>query len=129
MAIEGLSIRPYLDHNFHERIGLALRRAGFDVVIAKEVGNEALSDEEHLEWATEHCRTVLAHDRVDFTKLNLEWALEGRPHGGIIISVAPPEIPYREVIARLFRFLDAITADEVVSNLFWLNEIWATSRL
>jgi hypothetical protein len=128
VAIEGLSIRPYLDHHFHEWIGLALRRAGFDVVIAKEVGNERLSDEQHLEWATEHRRTVLTHDRVDFTRLNLSWALQGRPHGGIIISLAAPQIPYREVITRLLRFLDAVTADEVANNLFWLNETWATPR-
>jgi hypothetical protein len=124
VAIEGLSIRPYLDHNFHERIGLAVRRAGFDVVIAKEVGNEGLSDEDHLRWATEHRRTVLTYDRVDFTNLNLEWALRGQPHGGIVVSVAPPAIPVREVLARLLRVLDTVTADEITSNLFWLDETW-----
>ena len=128
MAIEGLSIRPYLDHNFHERIGLALRRVGFDVAIAKELGHERFSDEEHLAWASDHRRAVLTYDRVDFMKLNLNWVLSGQPQSGIIVSVAPPEIPYREVLARLLRLLDAVTADEIANNLIWLDETWAAPR-
>lgn len=128
MAIAGLSIRPYLDHNFHERIGLALRREGFDVVIAKEVGHAAFSDEQHLEWATDHGRTVLTYDRKDFLILNREWTVRSRTHGGIIISVAPPEIPFREVLSRLLRLLDMVSAEEIAGNLFWLNEAWATPR-
>ena len=101
---------------------------GFDVAIAKELGHERFTDEEHLAWASEHRRAVLTYDRVDFMKLNLGWALSGQPHGGIIVSIAPPEIPYLEVLARLLRLLDAVTADGIANNLIRLDETWTAPR-
>jgi hypothetical protein len=48
-AIEGLSIRPYLDNNIHLWIAADLRNRGFDSVHSLELGHDDFSDEAHLE--------------------------------------------------------------------------------
>jgi hypothetical protein len=128
VAIEGLSIRPYLDHNFQEQIGFALRREGFDVVIAREIGHERLSDEDHLRWATARGRTVLTHDKVDFTTLNQAWAERGENHAGIVICKATPQLAFREILSRLLNVLNSVTADEMTNRLLWLDESRADPR-
>lgn len=128
MAIPGLSLSLYFDHNFDERIGLAVRRASYDIVIAREVDNERLSDEEHLRWATAHGRTIVTYDRGDFRKLNTEWAERGDVHAGIIIVLAPPRLGFRETFARLINVLETVIADEMPGQLLWLNESWSPNR-
>jgi predicted nuclease of predicted toxin-antitoxin system len=119
-----LWIRPYLDHNVHPWIADDLRRRGFDVVFAREVGNAAAADEEHLRWATDHGRTVFTYDRRDFPRLHRDWRIRGEMHAGIIVSVAPPELPASEMLRRLRHLLDSITADEMVGQIEWLDARW-----
>lgn len=128
MAVEGLSIRPYLDHNFDEQIGFALRREAFDIVITHEVGNERLSDEDHLRWATPHGRTVLTHDKVDFTILNQSWVDRGEDPAGIIVCKAMPQLSFREILSRPLNVLNNVTADEMINRLLWLDESWSEPR-
>jgi hypothetical protein len=124
VAVEGLWIRLYFDHNAHLWLAEAVRRHGFEVIVAKDVGNAAASDEEHLRWATAHGRALFTYDRNDFPRLNEEWHARGESHAGIIVSVAPPELPPSTVLRRLLCLLDAIAADEIVNRLFWLNPRW-----
>ena len=124
MAAEELWLRLYFDHNAHLWLAEAVRRHGIDAVVAKDVGNAAAADEEHLRWATEHGRTVFTFDRNDFPRLNEEWQARGEPHAGIIVSVAPPELPAPAVLRRLLRLLDTVTADEMANRLLWLNQRW-----
>jgi predicted nuclease of predicted toxin-antitoxin system len=126
VAIEGLWIRPYLDHNVHLWLADALRCEGYDIVVAREVGNARASDEEHLRWATERGRTVVTYDRTDFPRLNRQWRTDAQTHAGIIVSVAPPRLPASVVVRRLLRVLDAVTADEMVNRLLWLDHTWDT---
>lgn len=93
-------------------------------MVAHEVGNARASDEEHLRWATEHGRTVVTYDRDDFPRLNREWRSQGRTHAGIIVAVAPPRVSASVVVRRLRRLLDQVTADEMVSQLRWLDHTW-----
>lgn len=62
MAVEGLSARLYFDHHVDPRLAIDLRRYGFDVTFAREVGKERATDEEHLRWATEQGRVVATFD-------------------------------------------------------------------
>lgn len=121
MTLAELLIRLYLDHNAHPWLATDLRRYGYDVVFADEVGNARLSDEDQLHWATAHRRTVFTYDRVDYWLLAREWAQRGEPHAGIIISLAPPVLPYREIVDRLLHFLDTVTADEIFDQVRWLD--------
>ena len=124
MAVAGLSIRPFFDHNVHTWFAPDLRRAGFDVVHAKEVGNDRASDEEHLLWATRQGRTVVTYDRDDFPILAQRWAEQGLDHAGIILAIAPPVISAGLVLRRLHAFLDTVSADEMVNQVRWLDGSW-----
>jgi hypothetical protein len=126
VAIEGLSIRLYADHNFDDRFSVDLRRHDFDMVLAREVGNQMLSDEHHLVWTTEHGRVVLTHDLRDFVPLAKAWAFAGREHGGVILSAQPGEsISYGILLRRLLRLLETVTADEMVNRVEWLDHRWS----
>ncbi len=74
MVVEGLSLKLYADHNLDDRFSVDLRRDGFDMVLAREVGNQRLSDDEHLVWSTAHNRVILTHDRKDFIPL-AKWSI------------------------------------------------------
>jgi predicted nuclease of predicted toxin-antitoxin system len=89
VAVEGLSIRLYLDHNAHERFAVDVRRAGFEVVLSRDVGNAMASDPIQLEWAKATGCCLLTHDFDDFPELARRWAAEGRDHAGIILSLQP----------------------------------------
>ena len=129
MAIEGLSIRLYADHNLDDRFSVDLRGHGFDIVLAREVGNEQLSDEDHLAWAAAHGRAILTHDLKDFVPLARAWYRAGHEHGGVILSAQPGEdISYGELLRRLLRLLDTLTADDMVNRVEWLNRRWSSEE-
>lgn len=117
-------MRIYFDHHVHERSAVDLRRHRYDVVVAKDVGNERLSDETHLKWATEHGRVVPTSDFDDFPDLADQWFLEGRAHAGIILLEQPGRISYGRLLRRLLRLLDTLTADDMVNRVEWLNQRW-----
>jgi hypothetical protein len=125
VAIAGLSIRLYHDHNFHERFAIDLRRQEFDLVTAREMGHELLSDEEHLSWATEQTRVLITHDLRDFVPLARKWNFEGRHHAGIILSEQPGLTAYGVLLRRLLRLLDTLTADDMIDRVERLNSRWS----
>ena len=126
MAIEGLSILIYLDHNVDPLLAKDARKAGYDAVAAVEVGNAALEDVDQLAWATSRSRCILTHDYDDFPKLATDWFHQGRDHAGIILCRQPPDIAYGEMLRRLLRLLDTLTADEMVNRVEWLDSRWST---
>lgn len=126
MAIPGLSIRLYFDHNGSHRLANDLRNAGFDVVTAAEVGNSLFADPEHLQWATNHGRCIFTHDLDDFPILAVEWAHARQEHAGIIVALQPPRLPYGEMLRRMVRLLDTLTAEDLTSRLEWLDRRWSS---
>ncbi len=127
MAIAGLSLGLYLDHNVDAVLADDLRRRGFDAVRAAELGHERDTDENHLARATTQGRVVFTYDRRDYLMLDHAWKARGDVHAGIIISVAPPRLPFRLVVRRLLTLLDRVTADQAVDQLLWLDERWDAS--
>ena len=123
MAVEGLSARPYLDHNVDPKLAADLRRHGFTATCARDVGNERATDDEHLRWAAERGLVVISFDVKDFPVLANRWLDEGRTHAGIIL-VTPSEIPYGTFLRRLLELLDKKTADELVDQIEWLDTRW-----
>jgi predicted nuclease of predicted toxin-antitoxin system len=125
VAIEGLSLLIYLDHNVDPLLAKDARRAGYDAVAAVEVGNAALADADQLRWATDRGRCIFTHDYDDYPRLAIDWFHAGRDHRGIILCRQPPDISYGEMLRRLLRLLDTLTADEMVNRLEWLDSRWS----
>ncbi|HEY7037112.1 MAG TPA: DUF5615 family PIN-like protein [Thermomicrobiales bacterium] len=122
MAIAGLSALLHFDHNVDPQFAEDLRRHDYDVTVAKDLGMERASDEEHLIWATDHGRVVFTYDAGDYRRIAARWFLEGRTHAGIIISVAPPRIGYGVVLRRLLALLEYMSADDLVDRVVWLDD-------
>jgi hypothetical protein len=127
VAIEGLSIRLYFDHNANPRFARDLRSHGFDALAAIELGHEAFEDEEHFIWAAANRRTLFTYDKRDISIIADEWDARGEDHYGIILCKAPPAISYGETLNRLLNLLDAITAEEMINQVEWLDHRWSVS--
>ena len=127
LVIQGLSIRCYLDQHVPDLFAYDLRKYGYDVVIAREVGNERATDEAHLLWASEHNRVILTSDFDDFPVLAERFYLNGRNHAGIILMEQPQFISYGELLRRLLKLMDTLTADEMINKVEWLDNRWSIS--
>ncbi|MCS6903362.1 MAG: DUF5615 family PIN-like protein [Candidatus Bipolaricaulota bacterium] len=78
----------YLDEDVSPKVAEALRRQGFDVIHALEVGRvgENYSDEAQLEYAASHQRVIFSYNRVEFEELAARWFIAKREHWGIVLS-------------------------------------------
>ena len=81
--------RLYSNENFPLPAVIALRAFGHDVLTSHESGkaNEAVPDNEVLDFATQSKRGVLTHNRSDFMALHRK----NQSHEGIIVCTANPD--------------------------------------
>jgi len=114
-----LFIALYTDADVSQELARQLRRRGFDAVSARDLGNYLLSDREQLEFAISKRRTVLTFDTEDWTPLYEEYWDARKTHYGIITS---SQIPIGEVLRRVLKLLDTVTADEMRNNIKNLGE-------
>jgi predicted nuclease of predicted toxin-antitoxin system len=125
VAIEGLSIRTYLDHHTHDLFAVDLRRRGYEVIRARDVGNERAADEEHLAWASARGYVIFTSDFDNFPALADRWFLEGRDRSGIILVEQPGrKNAYGLLLRRLLRLLDTLMADDMINRVEWLDAKW-----
>ena len=83
--------RLYSNENFPLPVVIALRELGHDVLTSLDAGmaNQAIPDDEVLQFATEHERAVITHNRHDFIRLHrLNPA-----HAGVIVCTENPDFP------------------------------------
>jgi hypothetical protein len=70
-----------------------------------------------LAYAISQQQTFLTHNRADFEALARTYLAAGQSHYGIIIAVRHP--PY-EIVRRLLRILNQVTADEMQDQLRYI---------
>jgi hypothetical protein len=103
----------YCDHDSDDPTpAIQLRRNGVDVITSQGVGNEELSDEDQLAFATALGRAIHTANRRDYARLQGEWARSGRSHAGIIIRARQhPDIgtQLRALLALLEEHPDGLT--------------------
>ncbi len=109
----------YTDADVAADLAAEIRTRGYDAVSALEKGRRYLDDEPQLEYATSEGRAILTHNQRHFEPLHRKWASEGREHAGIILSL---QMPIGELLRRMLRLLDQVTADEMRNNLRYLSD-------
>jgi predicted nuclease of predicted toxin-antitoxin system len=97
-------MRFYLDENVPLDVVRVGRALGLDVVSSHEVGNDALSDREQLDYAAAQVRCLITINRDDFIRLTDEFSAVERPHKGVLI------ISHRLAQQSPRRIVDAIVA-------------------
>lgn len=108
----------YLDADVRPRLAKILRERGFDVTCAQEVGLYDAEDEAQLEFAIRQRRVILTHNIRDFVRLDESYNRQGKKHFGILVS---KQIPLRELIRRIHKFLNTRTREDVKDSFDWLE--------
>lgn len=91
-----------------------------DVTSSRERDLLECSDEEQLNWASEHQRAIYTYNAADFCRLHSEFLRQGRHHAGIIIG-DQQTASIGEEIKRLIRIREARTAEEMKDALEFLS--------
>jgi len=111
-------IKLYLDEDLPDRLAIALRSKGFDVISAHEVDMRGKTDKEQLEFATNFVRTILTRNIKHFVGLQREYFKKNISHYGIIVTDC---LSFKETMRRVTRFLNEKHPEEMKSNLDWLQ--------
>lgn len=116
---EQLFVALYTDADVTPKLARLLRERDFDAISAHEVDNAELADSEHLAYATSQGRAILTYNSKDYASLFDQYWWAGREHYGIIVS---EQLPIGELLRRVLRFLNTVSADEMRNNYKNLGE-------
>ena len=97
-----------LDHHYSHAIAIALRGHEHDVIVARERSWETEDDEALLFLCAQKQRALLTNNVGDFTVIARRWALEGRPHSGLVFTADASMPRTRENVGRYVWALDAL---------------------
>lgn len=117
------SPKLYLDEDVTPKVAEALRRGGFDVVHALEVGRTgpAYTDEAQLAYAASNQRALFSYNRVEFEELAVEWFREGREHWGILLSPRQYSLKrLKALLEKLTQFLKENEAEELRNEVRYI---------
>lgn len=115
--MSGLFIELYLDEDVSILVAALLQGRGYSAITAHGEGRLGRSDAEQLAHAITLGRTLLTHNRADFEMLAQGYAERGQNHNGVIL--ARRYQPY-ELVRRLARLLDQVTADEMQNQVRYI---------
>ena len=110
-------IKLYLDEDVHKKVATALRLKGYDAVSAHKVQKQSLTDHEQLDFAVSQGRAIFTFNSGDFNSLPSALTSSDTHHFGIILA---KQLPVRETVKRLAKFLFSQSADEIKDNIYWI---------
>ena len=108
--MKDLFIELYLDEDVDVLVADLVRSRGFVAVTTRDANQLGASDVSQLSYAVRQRKTFLTHNHDDFQALAEEFRAADRHHAGIIIAGRHPSY---ELLRRLLRILNHITADEM----------------
>ena len=108
-----------LDEHIWVYLAALLREQGFDVYHVTEVGLGNTPDPEILREAAKKHRAVVTFNTQDYLPLARQYGAEGKVHYGIVVS---NEIPQGELKRRVTKFLESVSAEEMVNMVRYLQE-------
>ncbi len=114
-----LYVALYTDADVDGRLAKQIRLRNYDAISAYEVGNDALEDGPQFEFAVCQGRAFITHNARDFEPLVNQYYAQGRNHFGLIIA---EQLPIGEMLRRLLRLLNTVTADEMRNSFRNLGE-------
>ena len=111
-------IKLYIDEDMTDRLAVALRSRGYDVISVHEVNMRGRTDKEQLEFATQNNRVILTRNIKHFVALQREYYKHGLLHKGIVMT---NYLPLKELIGRVIRFLNKKKMAEMRNCIDWLQ--------
>lgn len=116
-----LFIALYTDEDVTSDLAPALRRRGYTAESALEAGNLNVSDETQLYYAAERDMVLFTYNAQDFIPLARAWYFAGREHAGILLSEQFSQRQFGELLRRILRLLNSLTADEIRNHIVFLQ--------
>lgn len=117
-----LFIALYTDEDVTTGLAPALRRRGYVAESSTEAGTQGISDEAQLTYAAERGMVLLTYNIQDFIPLAQRWYFAGHEHAGIIFSEQFSQRQFGELLQRILRLLNSLTADEIRNQLIFLQQ-------
>ena len=117
-----LFVALYTDEDVTIDLAPALRWRGYMAQSTAEAGNAEMSDEAQLTYATEQGMAIVTYNAQDFIPLARTWFATGRAHAGIILSEQFSQRQFGELLRRVLRLLDSLTADEMYNRIAFLQQ-------
>ncbi|MEY2858446.1 MAG: hypothetical protein RLZZ74_2759 [Cyanobacteriota bacterium] len=112
-----LFIELYLDEDVHVLIADLIKARGFQALTTRNAGQLQNSDPEQLNYAINHQKTLVTHNRVDFEQLAQEYFNQDKKHYGIIFATRHSP---QETARRLLIILNNVTADEMENQVRYI---------
>jgi predicted nuclease of predicted toxin-antitoxin system len=113
-----MSAKLYLDEDVKVAVAESLRKKGYNVIAATEMGNKGFSDPQQLKYAISQERAIMTHNQKDFVKLHGQCMINSLEHYGIIIA---KQVNVGEIVRLSMRMLNVLTADDMISRLEYLS--------
>jgi predicted nuclease of predicted toxin-antitoxin system len=110
----------YTDEDVTIKLARELRKRGYKAVTTQEAGQMEADDDSQLAYAATHDYAILTYNQGDFCQLHIEYCLADKKHAGIII--ASRKVGLGEILRRLLRLLDSVTAEEMRGQIKFLSE-------
>ena len=117
-----LFVALYTDEDVTADLAPALRWRGYQAQSATEAGNLGICDEAQLTYAAEQGMAILTYNAQDFVPLARTWHFAGRGHTGIILSEQFSQRQFGELLRRVLRLLNSLTADEIHNRIVFLQQ-------
>jgi predicted nuclease of predicted toxin-antitoxin system len=112
----------YTDEDVMPQLAALVRQRGFQAQSAYEVDHLAWPDEDHLAYAARTGMVLLTFNQHDFALIARRWASQNRSHAGILLSDQFSRPRLGELLRRVLRFLNTVTADEMLNSVRYLSE-------
>lgn len=112
-----LFARLYLDEDVSVLVADLVRAHGFDVTTAREENQLGNTDEAQLQFAREHQRAIVTHNRSDFQRLVQVSFDSGDAHRGVVIARRRPP---SAIAKRLTVLLNTHTARELRNQVVYI---------
>lgn len=112
-------IRLLADHNFRRPILAAVHAAvpRIDLVETKQIGLQAAPDPQVLQWAADHDRVVLTHDRDTMPRFAIDRMNAGLPFPGLVVVGATA--PHNWVVEDVVTLLLAGSLDDTRNQVLY----------
>lgn len=117
--MSGQRVKLLLDEHIWPGVIDVFVPLGYDIQHIVRAGLRGVSDEDVLTFAARENRAVLTNNYTDFAQLVARWYASHRTHAGVILT---EQLPPGELVKRLSRLLDSVSADEIRNSCRWLSE-------
>ena len=112
----------YLDVHIAKEVAIQAQQKGVDIIHCSDIGNDNLSDDEHLAYALQQRRVMVTFDR-GFEKHHAVRQRRGEEHGGIVLLLIINQAQSIGAIVNELVFLSGSANYE--NDLY--NQIWRVS--